>query len=89
MRDFEKARIKDEAILTGIVRAFCSGSPALLKAYQHELKIAEDRLAKSPSAGLDQIYDGLIALLKNPAHPESDEQEKLRRLLESFEGPKQ
>jgi hypothetical protein len=38
---------------------------------------------------LDDVYDGLIGLLKNPGPVAEDEQEKLRRLLESFEGPKQ
>lgn len=89
MRDLEKNRLKDQAELRAIVRAFCAGGPRLVRAYQDELSQAETRLAKDPAVSLDDVYAQLIGLLKDPGPSEEGRQDEFRRILESFEGPKQ
>ena len=88
LRYMEKTRHDDMASLKALIMVLCAGNPEFLKRYR-ELKQRELDTLTAPVHNLDDVYDGLIALLRNPDPPAEDEREKLRRLLESFEGPKQ
>jgi hypothetical protein len=89
LQQLEKDRLQDKAILTAIVRAFCSFGPKPMEAYQEELDRAEVLSAKDPAASLEPIYVGLIQMLKDRGQTETSEQEKIRLLLEAYQGPKQ
>jgi hypothetical protein len=87
LRFMEKTRHDEMASLKAILCVLCTGNPEFLKSYRHHKKIAADQLVHQVS--IDEQYDALIKLLRNPGLPGEGEQEKYRRILESFEGPKQ
>jgi hypothetical protein len=89
LQQLEKDRLQDKAILTAIVRAFFSLGPKLMDAYQEELGRAETLSAKDPAASLDPIYAGLIGMLRDRGETATSEQERLRLLLEAYQGPRQ
>ena len=76
-------------MLLALVRTVKSAGPEVQDRFNSELARQEKKVADTPSLSLDDVYDGLIALLRNPDPPAEDEQERLRRLLEAFDGPKQ
>lgn len=88
LRQLEINRIEDFAALTALITTVRRASQTTDAQFRLEFEDAKarslDRLARVNAA-----YDGLIRALKDPGPPEEDEQEKLRRLLESFEGPEQ
>jgi hypothetical protein len=88
IHDFEKARRSDLPQLVAAVRTIRSLSPEARERFDSELAQLETK-AGDPVLALDDIYDGLIDLLRDPDPSAEDEQERLRRLLESFEGPQQ
>jgi hypothetical protein len=89
LRYFEKTRQDDLSTLLALVRTVKSTSPELQSRFNSELARQREKAAADPALSLDDIYDGLTALLRSPDPPAEDEQERLRRLLEAFEGPKQ
>ena len=88
IRSLEKARRQDFPQLIAAVRTLRYLYPAARDRFDSELAQIKKE-ADDPALALDDIYDGLIDLLRDPAPIADDEQEKLRRLLESFEGPMQ
>ena len=88
LRYIEKMRQSDIAQLLAVARTIQSLSPAVREHFQSEL-IAQETKVAHPAQQLTDLYDELITLLKNPDPSGEDEQEKFRRLLESFEGPPQ
>lgn len=88
IQHFEKLRRHDIAQLLAAVRTMRSLSPAARELFDSELAQLETKVG-DPVLVLDNLYDGLLELLRDPAPVAEDEQEKLRRLLESFEGPPQ
>jgi hypothetical protein len=85
IHDFEKTRRSDLAQLLAAVRTMRSLSPAARERFDSELAQLETKTS-DPVLALDDIYEGLIELLRDPAPIADDEQERLRRLLESYEG---
>ena len=90
LRGMEKTRLEDEATLYGFLNAIAPHfDPKVKDEFKKEKAKYLDRLKKDPGRDLDPIYAGLIKLLKNLDPTVKDEQEKLRQILESFEGPPQ
>lgn len=89
LRLFEKSRLEDLAALNILIEIIREAAPSADQRFKTEVGLAKDRIASGPAPHIDAGYDQLIRLLKDPATPEEERQEKLRRLLESFEGPAQ
>lgn len=88
LRKYEKTREEDRSLLLAAVRTIKSLSPEIQSRFNSEL--AEQRKKSGdPALHLDDVYNGLIRLLKGLDPTETNEQERLRRLLEAFEGPEQ
>jgi hypothetical protein len=85
LRHFESKRQEDLSTLIALVRTVCSASPRIVAQYRSELA-EQQKKAADPALSTEAIYDELIRLLKDPSLPETAQQEKLRRLLETFDG---
>jgi hypothetical protein len=83
-----KTRNESLASIRALAEAVCANSSIIEKDYRQRKDRYLQELS-SPRHDVDVLYNGLLELLKNPGPPVEDEQEKIRRLLESFEGPKQ
>ena len=88
LRTIEKNHREQMASLKALLSVLCTGNPDFLKRYRNQKELADEQSTRHP-VSIDTQYDELLELLKNPGPPEEDEQERLHRLLESFEGPKQ
>src|SRR5579872_2698592 len=86
LRDLDKTRRDQMASLRALVFVLCEESQDRLQRYREVKQERLDELA-DPAHDLGPVYDALIQLLKSPDQPEEDDQGKLRRILESFEGP--
>jgi hypothetical protein len=89
LQQLEKDRLEDKAFLRASVRVVRSLNPNLRKFFDEELDLAKTSLANDPAASLGPIYAGLIQMLKDHGQTETSEQEKIRLLLEAYQGPKQ
>jgi hypothetical protein len=89
LRQIEKARIEDSKLLVAVVRTVRGTAPVVDRQFKAEVQKLEVEQAAHPFRDLDDVYAELIRLLRDPDPPQEDQQERLRRLLESFEGLKQ
>jgi hypothetical protein len=89
LQQLEKDRLEDKAFLTASVRLIRSLTPTLRKAFDQEVDLAKRSEAADRVASLTPIYVGLIDMLKDRDQTETTEQERIRRLLEDYQGPKQ
>ncbi len=64
-------------------------SPQADNFFMERMRDSETRQAQDPRLDTTGTYDELIRLLKSPDQTAEDEQDKLRRILEAFEGPLQ
>jgi len=86
LRHEEKLRYEMIGIIRALAESVCSDNPELQRKYQAQRAIHEQTL-RAQLLHLEGLFDGLIDALENPDPLEKDEQEKLRQILESFEGP--
>jgi hypothetical protein len=85
LQQLEKDRNNDLATLMAVVKTVRSLSPDIQDRFKSELARQEAKAA-DPVRDLDGVYHGLIRLLKGLDPTEEGEEERLRLLLESFEG---
>lgn len=89
LSEIEKRRSEDLDMLMAVVRTVRRASPATDECFKAELQARKEKRSADPRSDLSDVYAGLIDLLKRPDPNEIDQQQKLRLLLESFEGPVQ
>ena len=87
LRHEEEMRYRMMAQLGALKEVLGFKNPIFRQAYEDRLATDQETLSQS-LADLYAQFDQLLSLLENPDLPETDEQRMLR-LLESFEGPKQ
>ena len=88
LRHIEKERLEAMSSLRALSHVVFAQNGSLVTKYKDQKKQYDETLA-TQFHDLDHVYDELIRLLKNPDPLEKDEQEKFRRMLEAFQGPKQ
>jgi hypothetical protein len=86
LRKIEADRGADLLGLTAAILTLRKLSPAVDALFKTEMQALEQKKASDPKLDLSDIYDEAIRLLRSPDLSEQDRQERLRQILESFQG---